>query len=450
MAVAVIFVMVKSLVFMRMYLRTVVIFFGLLSMMSLKANPLTANDSLMLMKLINQPLQMVCKDNDNGFWVVAGSNGQRLYHVNNRQQLQRLDHVNRKLDGVEISTMFSLNKDMVLLGTLGSYLFCVRNNRLTQFDYRHGLTDSVITRIEVDVRTRQVIIHGDNKQFLLNYMASRNQLNFKQVDGREQGASDEGIIKRYFRKPLQKAICDIFGDVDFSFKRQKSITGGLIGKIHQQLKPGDILIKRNDYQLSNVAIPGFWTHAALYVGSLKEMDALFAGLPALNGRKASEYVKLNHYEVYKRLQHRHQLIVESVGDGVSVNSLGHIARVDYFAAIRPRVDLQTTFDALLEAFSFYGLPYDYLFDMKSDDAMICSELVFKAYGSNDKDLHFKMSRRDGQLFLSPSDIAKQCIAEAANESPSLRLVVFCGIPEEGKKAAVLPFDEFKKATKRGE
>jgi len=400
-------------------------------------------DTTFLHGKIGGPIKMICGDDNNGFYVVSGQQANKLHYINQKQKVNSLPGINRTLQKTSITTLCQFDKKLILIGTNGQYLYCIRNNRLLQFDYRYGLTDSVITAIKLDSISNQVIIVGAKKQFLLDYMASRDQFNIKEVNpANSVQPPAESIVSRYFRKPLQKAICDIFGDVDFSFRKRKTISSAHVNQIKRALLPGDILVKRNDLQLSNVAIPGYWTHTAIYLGSLKEWDAIFSDLPILQGKRPSEYVKLNYYKAYKRMSHRQNIIIEAVAEGVVINPVENIARVDYFAAMRPEIDKSALFESLIKSLSYFGRPYDYLFDIENDNELICSELVYRSFGGNQFSLKFKMSQRDGAAFLSPTDIAKQCIQEQHNKPPLLRLVVYCGLDAQTQKSTFKSFDDF--------
>jgi hypothetical protein len=401
------------------------------------------SQSLMIDQLISDSVRMSCSDQSNGYWVVAGDSLQRLFHVDAKQKVKKYPSLNRRIANTTVTSMVGLNENLVFLGTHGQYLSCVYNHRSITFDYRHGLTDSVIVAIEIDSITQNILIHGQHKTFLLDYRGDSNQFRFKEVNlSASQNTGATKPFRRKFRKFVYKAICDVFGNVDYSFRNHKSIKTKHVQQIKRTLQPGDILIKRNDYQLSNVGIPGFWTHAAIYLGSLKDIDHTFAGLPLLNGQKASDYIRLNHYHVYQQLRHGRNLIIEAVGEGVTINPLEHIAKVDYFAAIRPGVNREAMFMALNKSFSFYRVPYDYLFDLESNDAMVCSELVYKSFGNDEVGLTFRMSEREGKPFLSPNDIALQCVTDEKAGTPSFKLVVFCGADEKRKKTDFKTFEEF--------
>ncbi len=404
----------------------------------------TTVEQLLKDKQIDAPIIYSANDNEGGTWLVVGEAHNQIYHVSEKGRLRKFPSLNKKLSSFKITSLLPLKKELVLLGTDGNYLLCVRSGHYTRLDYRFGLTDSIINRIEINHDKKEVIVVGDKNRFVLNYLSSKEQFQFSK-EGSESGASDD-VIKKYFREPIQKALCDIFGNVDFSFKDRKSITNRQIAQISKELRAGDLLLKRNDYQLSNIAIPGFWTHSGIYLGSLKEMDKLFENLPVLNGIKASDYIKIHHYQVYRKMLYRHNLIFEAVGDGVSVNPLRHIAGVDYFVAIRPQIETSKLFEVLLRAFNYYDKPYDYLFDLESDDAMICSELIYKSLGSNKEEVIFKLSERNGEPFLSPSDIALQCINESKEESPKLQMVVYCGVLANSSKSAFQSFFAFESAT----
>ena len=44
--------------------------------------------------------------------------------------------------------------------------------------------------------------------------------------------------------------------------------------IRAELRPGDILVERRNWYISNSLLPGFWPHTALYLGSYEELAEL--------------------------------------------------------------------------------------------------------------------------------------------------------------------------------
>ena len=72
-------------------------------------------------------------------------------------------------------------------------------------------------------------------------------------------------------------------------------------------------------------------------------------------------------------------VLEAVGEGVLFSPLEHAADADSLAVLRPRLSPADKAAALLRGFQYAGRPYDFDFDFRTDAALVCSELVYKAY-----------------------------------------------------------------------
>jgi hypothetical protein len=68
--------------------------------------------------------------------------------------------------------------------------------------------------------------------------------------------------------PVQRNVANMMGDSYLSSRDDKFVSIEQISEMKKYLKPGDILVERRNWYASNVGIPGFWAHAALYVGTL--------------------------------------------------------------------------------------------------------------------------------------------------------------------------------------
>jgi hypothetical protein len=159
---------------------------------------------------------------------------------------------------------------------------------------------------------------------------------------------------------------------------------------------------------------------------LGKIDSCFSGLHYFEKEKPSKFIAENYPEVYKAMQGRNNLIIEAIGEGVVINSLEHIAKVDYVAALRPKLDSLSIVLSLFSAFDYFGTSYDYLFDFDNDESLVCSELVYRSYlADNQKSgIKFTFGTLNGKPFLSPNDIVEQFSDERKTGHPQLSFVFY--------------------------
>ncbi len=141
--------------------------------------------------------------------------------------------------------------------------------------------------------------------------------------------------------------------------------------IRPKLLPGDILLTRRDGYLSNTFLPGNWGHAALYLGSPEEIRAL--------GEDPRIEKLLAEYEAGRDDDGFPFAAIEAIGEGVRFSSAEFAMNANSLAVLRPRVTDEQKRTAILRAMELRGTPYDFSFDVGSQDKIICTELVYRAY-----------------------------------------------------------------------
>jgi hypothetical protein len=214
--------------------------------------------------------------------------------------------------------------------------------------------------------------------------------------------------------PVQKNVA-----VQMSYirtaNREYFITPEILAEYRDRLRPADILVERRNWHMTNIGIPGFWPHAALYVGTLEELDATFDQL----GFRASERIKEQYPKVYAALQSADEdgyplCVLEAIRPGVIFQSLEKSAKCDYLGVVRPKLPQHEKFNALLAAFANYQKPYDLNFDFTTENELVCSELVYKAFQSSGL-LPFHPEVMNGRLLLPPNQMVEQMV-DGLNES----------------------------------
>lgn len=216
---------------------------------------------------------------------------------------------------------------------------------------------------------------------------------------------------------VQSLIATWIGDTKLRSPRsgQTLIRAEQLEKLKPLLKPGDILLERRNWFLSNAFLPGYWPHGAVYAGSADDLRAL--GL-----EKDPRVAK--HWEAYSRAAedgHAH-VIVEAVSEGVIFSTLEHsIGGGDAVAVLRPRLTREQTNEALCRAFSHAGKPYDFEFDFFTTDKIVCTELVFRSY---DGVVHFDLVDVLGRKTLPAIEIVRKFSTEHQRPERQLEFVAF--------------------------
>ena len=195
--------------------------------------------------------------------------------------------------------------------------------------------------------------------------------------------------------------------------RPAFISHAQVKSIQPRLQPGDILLERRNWFASNAFLPGFWPHAALYVGTPADLERLGVIRRGPGGawtsddpevaRRLAEYLKAAH-------DGEPHTVIESVSEGVIFNSLTESMGADYVAALRPRVTDAQKGAAVARAFSHVGKPYDFEFDFSSSDKLVCTELVYQSYEGT---VHF--DRYMQQIVGRPAIPALQFCRKFADE-----------------------------------
>lgn len=249
--------------------------------------------------------------------------------------------------------------------------------------------------------------------------------------------------------PIQAGVAEWMGDTRVLRHGSDLISAEQIKKLGTLLEPGDILLERREWYLSNVGLPGFWSHAALYIGTDEERRRYF-------GDDALEQVLQQRYPRAYRLSlekdghgDRHRLL-EAISEGVSFTSLEHSASADSVVVLRPRLSRADKAHALLRAFSYTGRPYDFNFDFQTDGELVCTELIYKAYqpepGYGGLDLPLEQVL--GRLALPANTLARLYDEEAESAEPKFEMVMFLDGSEYKGRAVVADAAAFRQSWRR--
>lgn len=103
--------------------------------------------------------------------------------------------------------------------------------------------------------------------------------------------------------PVQKEVAEWAGDTRVVPEHRRLVSDAQLAAMKAKLEPGDILVERRNWYLSNVGLPGFWPHAALYTGTPADIRRHFDADPDVQQRygRLSEHLARRHPRAWAAL-----------------------------------------------------------------------------------------------------------------------------------------------------
>lgn len=236
--------------------------------------------------------------------------------------------------------------------------------------------------------------------------------------------------------PIKKEILAFSSQIKVWRQESTLISLEQLEDIRVLLEPGDIVLEKREWQVSNVGIPGFWTHSALYIGTKKERELYFS---------LEDNVLIPDHEGSDTFA-----VIEALEPGVILNTAEESLKGDSLLVIRPKLSKAKKAKAIADAFRYLGRPYDYDFNFNTDSAIVCSELICKVYEPLLFETGKTFPRSDiaGLRLTSPNDIARYFSETVEMPQSLFEFVVFLDGNETLERSEYSTLEKAKESWKR--
>ena len=170
-------------------------------------------------------------------------------------------------------------------------------------------------------------------------------------------------------------------------RENKRVTPDVHQSMADFLQPGDVIVTRHAKALTNLFLPGFWPHAALYVGP--------------PGQRVASGIKVGPDQ--EQLWRGDVCVLEALKDGVRLRPLSETLAVDTFVILRPNLEHGSINRAVERAMQHEGKMYNFDFDFFNSDRIVCTEVIYRAYDGLE-DLAIPLCERAGRKTFSAEDL----------------------------------------------
>ncbi|MCH7726295.1 MAG: hypothetical protein IH991_07430 [Planctomycetes bacterium] len=246
---------------------------------------------------------------------------------------------------------------------------------------------------------------------IVDRLRSRLDVSLAQLARVKLRARASHTMRNVIKGPLQKALHGLqklagtmVADVYVRPKHQPQLPDAIVAQLRNVLLPGDVLVVRKEYALTNYFLPGYWPHAALYLGHGDDLRKL--GLDEFEQTRPrwsmlSESTAADDDAKSPR-------VLEAKKDGVRIRSLASPCAADSVLVLRPLISEQDRAAALARALGHEGKRYDFTFDFRRSDQLVCTEVVYRAYDGIGN-IRVPLIRRAGRPTLAGQDLLEMAI-----------------------------------------
>lgn len=199
---------------------------------------------------------------------------------------------------------------------------------------------------------------------------------------------------------LQKTVSRLISGKFTHIGHKPQLPSEIADLVRNLIRPGDVFVNRKEHAITNYFLPGFWPHAAFYIGQTDQLQQMgMAEHP--NGQPR-----------WRRLlecdSNCNGRVVEALKDGVRIRSLSSPFAADAISVIRPKLPTEGIKEAITRALFHDGKPYDFDFDLTRSDRLVCTEVVYRSFEGL-SGVSFSLTERAGRKTLAAKDLLQMAI-----------------------------------------
>ena len=216
---------------------------------------------------------------------------------------------------------------------------------------------------------------------------------------------------------IQKFFSSVAADKYVRLGHQPQLPDQIVDALSEAVRPGDVFVVRKEFAFTNYFLPGYWPHAALYLGMPEQLSELGV---RQNKEVARRWPQIESVDATEK-----RCVIEAMKDGVRIRSWRSPLKSDSIVVLRPRISKIDLAAALARAVSHESKRYDFDFDFGRADRLVCTEVVYRAYEGLG-DISFPLQKRAGRPTLSGADLVQMACDGIGFDPVALYAEPHCG------------------------